>query len=329
MCKAVRALVLCYVWIVWAPSKIFACDLCAVYSAQRASDAPVNSFQLGATERFTRFKGVARDFFETSDTFRNEQHLDSSVSQLYLQYQAKEWLSFQVNYPWIYREYRRVKHGRLQDGDEYGFGDLTLLAQFQPVRHQEGDTMLFVQLYSGVKLPTGDTDRLREEQEEENERGLLRHGSEEGNLVGGDDLTIGSGSTDVIFGLGFLLRKDRYFVDGDVQYALRTEGDYDFEFGDEVAWSVGTGVYLYLEHETSWALRAKLSGESKQGDELQGQELSGSAHDRVYLGPEIVSSFDDHWELRFGLDIPIKRNSTSEGVEPDYRLQAGASYWFS
>ena len=313
-----------------APEPVYACDICAIYIARRAEDAPAGRFQLGVAERFTSYTGQARSFVAQDDIFQTEQYLRSSITQFFLDYQVEDWLSFQLTYPYIYREYRRIVQGERDDGDEFGFGDLSLLAHVQPLQYRDESELLFANLFFGVKLPTGDSDRLREEVDPAPAlRGIrTKHSAGSGTLVGGDDLTIGSGSTDVIFGASLLGELDRYFVLTALQYALRTEGSSDFQFGNELSWNVGPGAYLALGHDWTLSLLAKLSGESKADDEQAGVSLGGSSHDRVFLGPEFRATVGTNTHLEFGLEIPIKRDSTADGVEPEYRLNASVAYWF-
>ena len=60
---------------------LYACDICAVYSALRTDTAPLGSLQLGATEQFTRFVGRAREFAVNESIFDRDQRLSSSITQ--------------------------------------------------------------------------------------------------------------------------------------------------------------------------------------------------------------------------------------------------------
>ena len=315
---------------VYPIASALACDTCASFSANLSADAPQGTWQIGLAQRHTHFDGRATGFIVDNSIFDTEQWMDSSITQFFAQYQLSEQFSLQLTYPFIVRKYKRVLENQVDTGEEYGFGDLTILGQFYPIRYQSGDQLALVQLYSGIKLATGDSDRLREERDSElDSRNLIfRHNSENGTLVGGDDLALGSGSTDVLFGVNFQLGNDRAYFDGDLQYVLRNEGDFDFEYGDEIAWHVGPGYRLLLKHDFSLSLRARLSGESKADDRVLSETIAGSSHDRVFLGPEIAMTFGNSVGANFAVDIPIERESSQEGVEADYRFQGHVSYWF-
>lgn len=313
------------------PQITFACDLCAIYSARRAAEAPTGSIQAGFFERYTSFEATARSFIQQDELFATQQYMQSSIAQFYMSYHAFEKLSFQLTLPYIYRRYKRVRSGFIEKGEEYGIGDLSLLAQYYPLLYKKADTIFTLQVFTGIKLATGDSDRLRESTvppAPANPVHHLRHGAPNGTLVAGDDLTIGSGSTDGLIGSTFYAGSDRYFFSGNILYALRTEGTDNFEFGDEISWIAGPGVYFFTDHEDTLSLQLRFSGDAKQNDKHNEREITGSSHDRVYLGPELAYTSGGRWQGSFGVDIPIKRESTNQGLEPEYRINIQTSYWF-
>lgn len=313
------------------PRITFACDLCAIYSARRAAEAPTGSIQAGFFERYTSFEGTARNFITQDTQFATQQYMQSSVSQFYMNYHAFEKLSFQLTLPFIYRRYKRVRSGFVEKGEEYGIGDVSLLAQYYPVLYKKAATILTLQVFTGVKFASGDSDRLRENTDTPSPAHSvhhLRHGSSNGSLVAGDDLTIGTGSTDGLFGSTFYAGSDRYFFSGNIIYALRSEGTDSFEFGDEISWIGGPGVYFFTDHEDTLSLQLRFSGDAKQSDAHHASEIRGSSHDRVYLGPELAYTSGGRWQGSLGVDFPIKRESTDQGVEPEYRINLQTSYWF-
>ena len=88
----------------------------------------------------------------------------------------------------------------------------------------------------GVEFPTGDSGRLRQEHDEVEVPGAPPSG------VHGNDLALGSGSFDAIVGGAANARWRRLFFSADVQYFIRTRGDFGYRFGNEVSVSGGPGV---------------------------------------------------------------------------------------
>ena len=151
-------------------------------------------------------------------------------------------------------------------------------------------------MLGGVKFGTGDSDRLQEELDEGAEAAAASIPKHEGHDddgpisgIHGHDLALGSGSTDFLIGTSAFYRSGRWYGSGDVQYALRRTGDFDYRFGNDLLWTLSAGRFLMLEHDRTISLQLNLSGENKDFDELAGQQLDDT-HSRVlFLGPEMDS----------------------------------------
>ena len=120
-------------------------------------------------------------------------------------------------------------------------------------------------MLGGVKFPTGSTDRIKEEFNEMEVPDAPESG------IHGHDLTLGTGSFDGIVGTGVFTRWKRLFLTASVQYAIRSKGDFEYEFANDLTWFGGPGVYLVLGHQYTLAVQAVVSGENKGKDTFQGQ----------------------------------------------------------
>lgn len=309
------------IFILFSASSAFACDVCAIYTAVGGEDVSENNWRVGIQEQFTAFEGERNNF---------KQSLDSSISQIAISKRISNSVLAEFSIPFVYRKYKRLESGRPVKGSETGFSDASILFHYQPYSFNEGGDSLFTRLFAGIKLPTGDSDRLREEAEEAiDERSLnFRHGGSGGSIVDGADIALGTGSFDFIFGASAFSQWGRYFLSGALQYTLTTEGDHNFEYGDNVIWSIGPGLFLYTEHENSLSLRCRLSGEYQDKDELHGDTLPESSIQRVYLGPELGFSIDQSWKIDLGVDFPIEVGNKSESVEPEVRFRLGVLHRF-
>lgn len=245
---------------------IWACDLCSLYSAQEAQ-AGGKGFFSGVAEQFTYF-----------DTYQSDGHtalnpdgelLASLSSQIFAGYNFNQRIGVQFNLPIIYRDYR--KNGA--HGSEAGLGDVSLIGNFRIYRKSVDNFTFIWTALGGIKFPTGDTSKLG--------------GPDFATGIGGHDLTLGSGSVDGLVGTGFSLRWEKLFLNGNMQYAIRTEGDYHYQFANEWNWSGGPGIYLALEDNYTVALQAAVSGESKGQDTENGVPTDDTAVTIVYLGPQI------------------------------------------
>src|SRR5262249_15707114 len=135
--------------------------------------------------------------------------------------------------------------------------------------------------------PTGSTDRLQEEfNEVENPVGPP-------SGIHGHDLTLGSGSYDGIIGTGIYTRWHRLFLSASVQYAIRSEGDFDYRFANDLTWSGGPGYYFVFTPRSTLGLQAIVSGEYKGKDTFRGQPAEDTGVTSVYLGPQLTFTWGE------------------------------------
>jgi hypothetical protein len=277
----------------------------------------------------------------------------SSITQLVLGWQATPWLAVQANVPLISREYQRLEDGHLTRGDAGGLGDLSLLARLTPVSRAVGETLLHLELFGGIKTPTGDSDRLAEElaedhnEEEEEEHGhegalfasgagdsagtehVGRHGDDEHeSAVHGHDLALGSGSLDGILGVSLYGDWKRLFGFASVQYVIRGNGDFSYEYANDLTWEMGPGFYVVADHPWTGAVRLVASGENKGRDHQKGELVDDTAITAVYLGPGLLMTWGDSLHADLTVDLPVMQDTTGRQIVADYRLRAGLSWRF-
>src|SRR5436309_479918 len=213
-------------WCFYPPSRLLACDLCSIYSATEARGEIGKGPFAGFAEQFTHFGTLQRDGREVAN--EADQFLDSSVSQLFAGYNFTERFGIQFTAPIIYRSFRRVEEAGIEQGSEAGLGDVTLTGHFQVLRYERRHSTFTWTLLGGIKFPTGSTKRLEEETHEtEPVAGQPESG------IHGHDLTLGSGSYDGIVGTMFFVRQQRFFFTARAQYAIRTRGDFGYQFADD------------------------------------------------------------------------------------------------
>src|SRR5258705_3250276 len=214
-----------------------ACDLCAIYSASQARGEVGKGPFAGVAEQFTHFGTVQVDGHEVPNP--SGQYLDSSISQVFAGYNFNERFGLQFNLPVIYRSFKRPDGaGGIDRGTESGLGDVSLLGTFVPYRKLAENFTFTWSILGGVKFPACGSDRIKEEfNEVENPLGPP-------SGIHGHDLTLGSGSYDGIVGTGIFTRWHEWFVSANVQYAIRSKGDFDYQFANDLTWSGGPGYYL-------------------------------------------------------------------------------------
>ncbi|HTI99171.1 MAG TPA: hypothetical protein VL527_09835 [Dongiaceae bacterium] len=296
-----------------------ACDFCAIYSAQEAQGAG-KGFSAGVAEQFTHFGTMQQDGAEVANPA--DQWLDSSVTQLFVGYNFNRKFGLQFNLPVIDREFRRPDGFAIDRGSVSGSGDVSLTGNLELWHRQTERYTVRLTALGGIKLPTGDSSRIAEEFSETEVPGAPASG------IHGHDLTLGSGSVDGIVGGGLFVRWQRLFATASVQYNIRTEGDYHYQFANDVSWSVAPGAYLILGEDHTLALQLVVSGEDKGMDTFQGELAEDTAMTSIYLGPELSYTWSDRLSVQAGVDLPVLLDNSALQAVPDYRIHAALTWRF-
>lgn len=294
----------------------WACDLCAIYSANQARGDIGAGLFAGVAEQFTHFGTVQVDGDKVPNTFG--QYLDSSISQVFAGYNFSERVGVQLNLPLIYRSFKRPQGVGIENGTESGLGDMSLIGHVQAYRSESRNFTFSWSLLGGIKFPTGNDDRIKEE--------LLPETP--GSGIHGHDLTLGTGSYDGIVGTSAFLRWKRSFLTASVQYAIRSKGDFDYHFANDLTWMGGPGFLLALKDKYTLALLAIVSGENKARDTFQGEKAEDTGVTAVYLGPQITFTWSDKLSAEVGLDLPVSIRNTALQTVPDYRVRGGVTWHF-
>ncbi len=301
-------------------SHTFACDSCAIYTATEAQGESITGWFAGAASQYTYFGTTQEDGHEVPN--EADQYINSTITQALAGYNFTPRFSAQVNLPYIYRSFSRPEGFLTDKGTEQGIGDASLIGRFLITRHDAPDTTFTWNAIAGIKLPTGSSSRLKEEFHEHEEPGAPESG------IHGHDLALGSGSWDGIVGTSAYFRYQRVFATAAVQYALRTEGDYDYRYANALAWEGGIGTYLLLTDNHTLALEALFSGDYKQTDTFQGEDADDTAINAVYLGPKLVGTWKTNLSADLGVDIPLRIQNSAFQTVPNVRVRAGLIWRF-
>jgi hypothetical protein len=333
-----------------------ACDLCGCYTPQLEAISILDpnaaldpqshgrhtwpdGFYVAVAEQFTHFGTVQVDGEEVANP--TGQYLDSSITQLVAGYSITSRLGLQINAPFIYRSFERPEGFEIDRGTESGLGDISLLAKYVLFHTEKGGTShvdfadpksprivstepdftASVVLMAGVKFPTGDTDRIKEELKEEEIPGAPPSG------IHGHDLALGTGSYDGIFAAQTSLRYRNLFFQADAQFALRGPGRHDYDFADDVSWSGGPGYYFVRHKNVVAGLQFVVSGEHKGTDRFRGEVAEDTGITSVFLGPRLIASIGK-FSGEIGVDLPISIDNTALQTVPDYRVRAGFAFQF-
>jgi hypothetical protein len=326
-----------------------ACDLCGCYTPQLEAISPselsatgpmsLSRFYFAVAEQFTHFGTLQLDGREVDNP--TGQYLDSSITQLAGGYSFNSRFALQINLPLIYRSFERPEAFAIDHGTESGLGDISLLGQLLVYHNESGgsaslkfddpknphfeshdpDFTVSALLIGGVKFPTGDTSRIKEEFNEVEVPGAPESG------IHGHDLTLGTGSYDGIFGGQFSVRAESFFFQANTQFTLRGAGAHQYHFANDISWSGGPGYYFVRNRQTIVGLQFVCSGEHKDVDRFRGQPADDTGITSVFLGPRFIVS---HGKLSAELaaELPASIDNTALQVVPDYRLRASLAVRF-
>ena len=300
-------------WVMLAAASaqpVMACDLCSVYAASEAQGGGGVGFFGGVAEQFTYFNTLQ---VQSRKVANDGEYIDSSVSQVFVGYNLNSRFGMQLSVPLIYRAYGSSANG---NSSESGIGDISVIGNFRIYEKLQEDYTFTWTALGGVKLPTGNAHHLNP-----NEPDFA-------DGIGGHDLTLGSGSVDGLVGTGMVARWKRLFFTTSVQYAIRSQGAYDYQFDNDLSWFGGPGMYLALNHKYTLALQAACSGETKGQDRIQGMQTDDTAGTVVYLGPQFHFTWGSKLSAQIGADLPLKISSSGEQLVPNFRLHGAVTCRF-
>jgi hypothetical protein len=313
-----------------------ACDICAVYTAVEAKEARPGLFA-GVFEQWSDFGTLQQD----GDEVDNEagEDLRSSITQVYVGYQLSHRFGVQVTAPYIDRSFRRAAGHAVERGSESGLGDLVIMGTARLYESLSETSLVTWGVAAGLKLPTGESDRLGDEVgEEEAPRDEDRLAPPAVALPHGDlgtasgihshDLALGSGSTDGLLGTSFAWRHRRWFGAAAAQYALRHRGDFGYRYADEVTWETQAGGFVLLRHEDSLSLALRVSGEKKGEDRAGGERADDTAIDAVYVGPQAAFSRSRSLYAEAAIELPVRQRNSGLQLVPDLRVRGGLTWRF-
>ena len=247
------------VWLLSVPvsltfiaSPAAACDVCAIYTATEMREEKVG-LRLGVAEQFSDFSTLQQGGVEVPNPY--DEHLFSSITQLVFGYNFTRTLGAQILLPIIARPFRRITANGIQSSDVSGVGDMSVVGNWLPYSYVDEHSVILPTLLLGVKLPTGNPDLLAEELTPPTDPHCFpgfpcgtmlpsarrattfvpfHSGTGPPSGIHGHDLALGSGSTDVLLGANLFGSYDRLYAKTFVEYTIRTEGAFGYQYANEI-----------------------------------------------------------------------------------------------
>ncbi len=308
-----------------------ACDLCAIYNSSNARGDSANSLVFTVAEQFVPYRTL--QFEGVKFSLPDPEYVESSFTHLVAGYNFSSRFGVSLNVPIIYRQFRRYDLQSKEEGAIGGVGDAALVGRWTVFQQAKMKSSIIVNLLGGVKLPTGDTDRLKEEFNQASFYNSLfppghQHGVLPATGVHQHDLSLGSGSFDAILGATVNLRWKRWFFNSQFQYYFRTEGESTFQYGDDLIVSGGPGAYALLGQKYTLSLQAHAVYDSMARDSILGQKSDHTGMTAWYLGPQLSFTLGERFSAQAGVDGPLRIGNNGFQSVPDYRLHGSLTRRF-
>jgi hypothetical protein len=319
-----------------------ACDLCAIYGANDARGESSQGLLFTVAELFVPFRTLQFEGEEVVSA--NPDFLDRSITHLVPGYNFSKRFGVGLNVPLVYQSFQRsdVRYALngadvffTERGSESGLGDIALIGRFAVLDVSHMKYGIVVNVLGGVKFPTGDSERLKDEvQQSQIFEARLPPGTPHDPLghsrsfVHQHDLALGSGSFDGIMGLTLNGRWQRWFFNSQFQYYWRTEGESSFQYGNELMLSGGPGCYLLLNEKSTLSLQANAAYETHARDRLIGRKSDRTEMTAWYVGPQILFTSGNHFSALAGADLPVRIENNGPQAVADYRFHGSVAWRF-
>jgi len=333
--------------LVLLPRVSAACDVCAIYTATEMREEQLG-LGLGIAEQFTDFSTLQQDGVKVPNPY--DEHMFSSITDFIFSYNFTHSLGAEVLVPYIARPFRRITSSGIQSGDVNGFGDIIVLGDWIPYSYVNEHGLVLPTLLLGVKMPTGNPALLGQESGAPTDphcfpgfpcgtmlpsaRGSgarfvpFHSGTGPPSGIHGHDLALGSGSTDVLLGTTVFGSYNRLYAKTFLEYAIRTEGAFNYQFANEIIWDSALGVYVLLDHAYTGGVQLGVLVESKGNDTINGVSGGDTGMTAIYLGPGFTFTWKSNLGASLVFDFPTLQNNTGLQVVPTFRVRGGITWRF-
>ncbi|NMC63706.1 MAG: transporter [SAR324 cluster bacterium] len=295
------------------PHRAFSCDYCGIYTPISAREFNTGSWNFGISETLLGFAKIRED--GSSIPKNQNQNLKTNVTELSSSYDFSRRFSLQAIVPFVDQEFTRLKNGSPDDGSEFGLGDVALYGQATAIQAIRGRIGVIWQFVIGVKLPTGDSSALKDEDEPEfAESAIHPH-----------DIALGSGSADVPFATVLALSLNSWRFEGGLQYNLRTEGDESYQYSNDFRWNAGA-AYVWDTQFGSIQPKFTMSGLTKSRDEYKGMDVKDSGLSEFLIGPAVEAQIGSRLKAELLVQVPVWFDNNGLQALQDHLVRIGLSY---
>ncbi len=289
------------------------CDECAVAAYLQSGCTP-EADQHAAFQFNYRYRHEAYTGNSKQSGAPDEKVADSNFN-LFYSARVLEPLFIDVNVPFTSKAYTERPNNTYDSDRETALGDMSLLMTLQPYAEADQYGSIDWRIRAGVKLPTGDADRL-------NSFSLSQTTNNGGSNIYSYDRAVGSGSFDWIVGSSIFVRDDRFVGIADAQYIGRTSGENEFRFGDKISTHVAPGFVFFQRGRDTFVFLVDSSYTFAGEADLSGSTVPNTGESSFYMGPRILATFNDVFSTYVGVSLPLYHDMTGTQLAADYQIIA-------
>lgn len=299
----------------------YACDYCGIYpnplSTSSMDTTPLKASEItfGAAEQLIGYSKVRQDGNSVPKALH--ENLKINLTNLSLQYTLNPKIRFSAFVPVVFERYRTLENGVFKGAHDKGIGDVILQTEFLPVAYYHGTNSLVFKIGGGVKLPSGSTDKLSLE------------GTTQEAIIRGRDLSIGTGSVDFPVFTSLTFEHNKYLLEAGAQYNIRTEGDYNYQYANDLWWHVGVGLIIPQESGFTITPSFRLVGFHKDMDQQNNRDVSDSGIDLYGVEPRVVlDGILTNTKLLVAVFAPVNLDNKGLQALQDHTVTLGVEHSF-
>ncbi len=261
------------------------------------------------------FVGSGKAFVGAIPEHHDEVSTINQITNLSLGYSFTDYLTFNVNLPFIQREHTHIDNEEDEAVPEsWNFseiGDLNLISNISLFKNEEARSSL--NLNTGIKLPTGITDIKNSEGEEADI--TLQPGSGSVDYIVGATYTQNLSSVPVLSDSGF----SELPLILNINYRINNKGTDDYKFGNVLFIHLST-AYRFVERLSFlMQVNVKLQDKADAGTTNEPEENTGGQW--VFLSPGLKFHIFDNLSLSSYIQIPLYQNYNGIQQAAPYNLQ--------
>lgn len=278
------------------------------------------------------FASFRQEFIDANSAYQGESRIGNAAGEYIFTARSSALVGVGVTHEislfiapqYIARQYRSLHDGDIESGKVAGFGDMPFGVNYYDCIVHGEKTHLHLGLSAAATAPIGSTEKLREEVDH------LSHGHSHGasGAVHGHDLALGTGSWGAVFTGRLVLEHGEWIGEANAHYALRTEGDYGYEYADSLGWGLLGGARVYRGPLGNLSVLATVTGTHAGKDRIDGTVYENTGHDLIYAGPAVRFESVSGATLEARVELPVYARTGDAHLIASWRAQFGVSFGF-